>query len=81
MNPILAGTLAGSFSQVDDPHSPHGRRHELLDIISITICSVICGAERWADVELFGKCKYDWLKGVSEQTAGQVIAIDGKTLP
>ena len=27
----------------------------------MTICGVICGAEGWADVELFGKSKHDWL--------------------
>ena len=110
------GTLAESFSQIDDPRSDSGKRHDLMDIISIAVCAVICGAEGWADVELFGRSKYDWLKrflkltngipshdtfgrvfaridatqfqrcfvdwvkGVSELTRGEVIAIDGKTL-
>jgi len=33
-----------------------------MEIISIAICAVICGAEGWSDVELFGRSKYDWLK-------------------
>ena len=116
MNGGAAGTLSESFSGVDDPRTDRGKRHGLMDIISITICAVICGAEGWADIELFAKCKYDWLKGflslsngvpshdtfgrvfsridpkqfqncfmewvkgISELTQGQVIAIDGKTL-
>ena len=63
MNGGAAGTLSESFSGVDDPRTDRGKRHGLMDIISITICAVICGAEGWADIELFAKCKYDWLKG------------------
>ena len=62
MNPIETGMLAELFSQIDDPRSRHGKRHDLMEIIFITICAVICGAERWADVELFGRSKSDWLK-------------------
>jgi hypothetical protein len=28
----------------------------------IAICGVICGADSWVDIELFGKTKLDWLK-------------------
>ena len=77
-----AGTLSGSFSELDDPRAARGKRHALLDIITITICAVICGADGWADVELFGKCKYGWLKrflklsnGIpSHDTFGRVFA-------
>ena len=37
------------------------RRHHLLDIITIAICGVICGADSWVDIELFGKSKQAWL--------------------
>ena len=54
-----------------------------MDIISIAICAVICGAEGWADVELFGRSKYDWLKrflklsnGIpSHDTFGRVFSL------
>ena len=111
-----SGSLVESFSHIDDPRSDSGKRHDLMDIISIAICAVICGAEGWSDVELFGVSKHDWLKrflklpsgipshdtfgrvfslmdprqfqecfadwvrGVSELTRGEVVAIDGKTL-
>ena len=87
MNGGAAGTLSESFSGVDDPRTDRGKRHGLMDIISITICAVICGAEGWADIELFAKCKYDWLKGFlslsngvpSHDTFGRVFSrIDPK---
>ena len=62
MNAGVAGTLGESFSGLDDPRTDRGKRHDLMDIISIAICAVICGAEGWTDIELFAKCKYHWLK-------------------
>ncbi len=34
----------------------------------------------WMDPDEFQKCFLDWIKEVAEMTAGQVIAIDGKTV-
>jgi hypothetical protein len=34
----------------------------LEDILFIAIASIICGAERWYDMEEFGKAKEEWLK-------------------
>jgi hypothetical protein len=34
-----------------DPRVERAKRHELLDIIVITICAVICGADNWVEVE------------------------------
>lgn len=74
------------FSTVDDPRKYH-IRHKLLDIITIAICAIICGADSWVMVEEYGKSKYEWLKkflelpeGIpSHDTFGRVFAaIDPK---
>jgi predicted transposase YbfD/YdcC len=49
------------FADMEDPRSPQGRRHELLDMIVIAICAVICGAEGWQGVALFGVSHEPWL--------------------
>ncbi len=36
--------------------------HLLIDIITITICAVLCGADDWTDVELYGRTKESWLR-------------------
>ncbi len=56
--------LIAHFSIIPDPRrfNHHGKRHELLDIIIITILGVICGAETWDEIELFGNQKEEFLK-------------------
>ena len=34
----------------------------MLDIIAITICGVICGADCWTEIEEYGNSKQEWLK-------------------
>ena len=55
------GTIGKHFGGLQDPRMERTRRHELLEIITIAICGVICGADSWVDIELFGKCKREWL--------------------
>ncbi len=104
------------FSSLSDPRMIGKVRHKLTDIITITLCAVISGADAWTEVEEYGRAEYEWfesfselpsdipshdtfgnvfaalsvsesescflnrIKAVSEATAGEVIAIDGKTL-
>ncbi len=70
MNPNSVGCLREHFPKLEDPRTDQGKRHKLLDIIAMTICAVIGGAEGWTDVELFVKCKYDWFKGFLELPNG-----------
>lgn len=48
------------FGDLPDPRSDHGKRYPLTALITIAICGVICGAEDWVGVALFGKAKRDW---------------------
>lgn len=50
------------FSSLDDPRRDHGKRHLLEDILALTICAVICGADSFVAVEAFGHAKHDWLR-------------------
>ena len=45
------------FGQVTDPRLDRTKEHKLIDIISIALCGVICGAEGWTDIENFGNSK------------------------
>jgi predicted transposase YbfD/YdcC len=109
-------SIVEHFAGVEDPRLERKREHRLLDILILTICAVVCGANDWVAVETFGKAKErwfrtflalphgipshdtfgrgfallkpdqlqasfgSWIQAVAQLTAGQFIAIDGKTL-
>jgi hypothetical protein len=50
------------FGGIKEPRVERTKQHNLLDIIIIAICGVICGAEGWVNIEEFGKEKEEWLK-------------------
>jgi predicted transposase YbfD/YdcC len=58
------------FSKVNDPRKDRTKHHKLLDMIAIAICAVICGAEGWVDIELFGNSKIHWLASFLELPNG-----------
>ena len=104
------------FSQIPDPRVESKITHLLIDLIMITICAVLSGADDWEEVAEFGRSKESWLREflrlphgtpshdtfgrffsvldpvefercfiqlmqiLHEDTAGDVIAIDGKTI-
>ncbi len=49
------------FSVLPDPRIDHTKKHNLVDILFIAICTIICGGETYIDMEEFGKAKEDWL--------------------
>ncbi|MCX5662101.1 MAG: transposase family protein, partial [Planctomycetota bacterium] len=38
------------FGVLPDPRVDRTRSHDLLDILTIAICAVVCGAESWVQV-------------------------------
>ena len=54
--------LVEHFAEIDDPRIERTKRHNLVDILTIAILAVICGAEGWTEMESFGKAKHQWLK-------------------
>lgn len=63
-------TIADHFAQMSDPRVERSRRHKLIDIITIAICAVICGADTWVDIESYGRAKVKWLKRFLELPNG-----------
>lgn len=104
------------FEELPDPRMDRQKRHLLVDILLIAVCSVICGATSFVDMydfgcakkewlrkhlelpngipshdtfrrvfslidsEAFMRCFINWTKAMSENTGGDVIAFDGKTI-
>jgi predicted transposase YbfD/YdcC len=70
------------FGDLTDPRIARTKRHALLDIFILALCSILGGANGWADVERFGKAKLDFFRqflplpnGIpSHDTFGRVFA-------
>ncbi len=43
----MALSLQEAFSSEEDPRVERHKRHQLMDIIILTVCAVISGAEGW----------------------------------
>ena len=62
-------TLKECISKADDPRrTSHGHvLHRFEDIIIIGLCTVISGGEDFADMEMFGRERKDWLRRFLDQ--------------
>lgn len=82
MEKQAVASVVKHFEGLQDPRSGNAKVHIFLEILIIAICAVICGADGWSDIELFGKNKKKWLKtflklpkGIpSHDTFGRVFA-------
>jgi predicted transposase YbfD/YdcC len=82
MGKLPVASMEHHFCDLQDPRIERSKLHKLLDIVVIAICAVICGADGWVEVELFGNAKWEWLKrflelpnGIpSHDTFGRVFA-------
>lgn len=58
------------FDKIEDPRADANQRHKLMDIITIAILGVICGADNWIQIEEFGIGKREWLSTFLELPFG-----------
>jgi DDE_Tnp_1-associated len=82
----MAGPTSASivehFQALEDPRIERTKKHTLLDILVIAVCTLLTGGEGFQDMELFGKSKRAWLQtflalpnGIpSHDTFGRVFA-------
>ena len=63
-------SFAEHFGELPDPRMDRQKRHALMDVLFISVCSVICGATSFVDMEDFGNAKLDWFVERLELTNG-----------
>jgi predicted transposase YbfD/YdcC len=66
-NPL---SIQEHFESLPDPRIDRQKRHNLIDIITITVCAVLSGAEAWTHVEDFGKSNQKWFRTFLELPNG-----------
>ena len=53
--------LINAAESVPDFRRPWGNLlHKLSDILVVSFCAIICGAQTYRDLEVFGNAKKDW---------------------
>jgi predicted transposase YbfD/YdcC len=80
-DPVNA-SIVEHFRTLEDPRIERTKKHLLLDILVIALCTLLTGGEGFQDMELFGKSKRAWLQtflalphGIpSHDTFGRVFA-------
>jgi len=83
MTELPATSSSEHFAALTEPRRDHLKAHALLDVVAITLCAVICGADGWVDVATFGRVQETWLRtflalpgGIpSHDTFGRVFAL------
>ena len=82
MDHLPTASLRYHFASLTDPRVNRTKQHQLLDIIVLAVCAVVCGADSWVEIEEFGNAKLPWFRtflelpnGIpSHDTFGRVFA-------
>ena len=53
-------SLITILKEVPDPRVDRRKLHSLSDVLAIAICALLCGADSFEDMEVFGEAKSDW---------------------
>src|SRR5262245_52582373 len=80
-NPMNA-SIVEHFHALEDPRIERTKKHLLLDILVLALCTLLTGGEGFQDMELLGKSKRAWLQTFltlphgmpSHDTFGRVFA-------
>jgi predicted transposase YbfD/YdcC len=65
-----AVTIGEYFAGIDDPRMACLVTHPLINIMTITLCAVIAGADNWSEVATFGEGRKEWLAKFLDLSAG-----------
>lgn len=70
MEPTPRSTIHDAFEHLSDPRTAGNLTHPLINLIAITICGVISGAESWTDLEEYGRAKRGFLSTFLDLSQG-----------
>lgn len=55
-------SLIAHFQDLPDPRINRTKDHDLIDVLVIAVCTLLCAGETFNDMEDFGLAKQDWFK-------------------
>ena len=59
---VAPSSLVAHFGLMPDPRIDRRKAHDLVDILVIAVCTLLCAGESFNDMEDFGKAKLEWFK-------------------
>jgi len=61
--PKRTQNIINHFEQIPDYRKDTlNKRHELIDILLIALCAILCGADDWVSIASYGKERKNWLE-------------------
>ena len=69
MDAQVTGEILRVLKQIPEPRR-HNTRHKLIDILTLALLAVICGADGWVAVVVYAQRKEAWLRTFLELPAG-----------
>ena len=63
-------SIVEHFERIKDPRIERSKEHGLIDILVMSLCAIIGGADSWVEVERFGKAKKGWFESFLELKNG-----------
>ncbi|MBC7869641.1 MAG: ISAs1 family transposase [Chitinophagaceae bacterium] len=63
-------SISRYFGRLSDPRIERSKRHKLIDVLTIALCGVICGADNWVEIAAWGEIKENWLRTFLELPNG-----------
>jgi predicted transposase YbfD/YdcC len=61
MSTELRERIGSCFAELQDPRQPINQAHLFIDILVISICAIVCGADDWEAVADYAEAKQEWL--------------------
>lgn len=52
--------LFDHFTSLEDPRVERTKVHALMDIVAVSICGVLCGADGWDDIHFYASSLESW---------------------
>ena len=63
-------SLAEAFADLPDPRVAGRSKHNLVEMLVVTVCALVCGVDDFVGIEAWANERIDWLRGFLKLTNG-----------
>ena len=61
--PCKGLSLVDAFADIPDPRMAGRSKHDLVEMLVVTVCGLMCGVDDFVGIELWANERIDWLRG------------------